>query len=46
MEIIEILRGLTAEDGLNIPATTLAIYCGMSQQAFSQYITGKSKPNK
>ena len=30
MDIFDILRALTAEDGPNIPATTLAYYCGMS----------------
>ena len=46
MTIIEILQGLIAEDGLNIPMSTLAIYCGIPKQTMGAYIRGECNPSK
>ena len=41
MELRQKLLELTAEDGPNIPARTLAIYCGVSSTTLIQYKNGK-----
>ena len=44
MNIVDILKVLTDEGGLNIPAATLACYCDISPSAISAYLHGINTP--
>ena len=43
MTLQEKLKELTAEDGPNVPARTIALYCGTSSTTIIQFKNGKVK---
>ena len=44
-DIVDALRQLTAEDGLNISGSIIAKYSGLSSSAVTNYIRGDSYPS-
>ena len=45
-DVVDVLRWFTTEEGLNVPASTMAKYCNLSHSAITNYIRGDSYPSE